>query len=78
MKLGKAWDSAGVGVRSPSRSHTRSFFAGISAVLLRRGWYVPAGLLATVVAALVPLIVYAFEGVTGPLVRPRASGAAAC
>ncbi len=63
--MAEAWDAAGVGAALALSVSAAVALSVLSAVLLRRGWRVPGGLVATVVVALVPLIVYAFERVVG-------------
>lgn len=63
--MGEAWDAAGVGAALAISVGAAVALSLLSAVLLRRGWRVPGGLVAAVVVALVPLIVYAFERVVG-------------
>jgi hypothetical protein len=49
-------------------------YAGASFLLRRRGWVVPGGLFATMAVSVVPLVVYAFQRLTGwwPKDQPRA------
>jgi MYXO-CTERM domain-containing protein len=63
--MAEAWDAAGVGAALALSLGAAVALSFLSAVLLRRGWRVPGGLVATVVVALVPLIVYTFERVVG-------------
>ncbi len=63
--MGEAWNAAGVGAALAMSLGAAAALSVLSAVLLRRGWRVPGGLVATVVVALVPLIVYSFERVVG-------------
>ena len=63
--MGEAWNAAGVGAALAMSLGAAAALSLLSAVLLRRGWRVPGGLVATVVVALVPLIVYSFERVVG-------------
>jgi hypothetical protein len=63
--MGRVWDDLGVGAALAMSLAAAAALSLLSAVLLRRGWKVPGGLVATVVVALVPLIVYSFERVTG-------------
>lgn len=63
--LGDSWATHGSGAGLAMLVAYAAAFAGGSAWLLRRGWRVPGGLLATLVVGLVPAIVFAFEKVTG-------------
>jgi hypothetical protein len=63
--MGEAWNEAGVGAALAMSLVAAAALSLLSAVLRRRGWRVPGGLVATVVVALVPLIVYSFERVVG-------------
>jgi hypothetical protein len=49
-------------------------YAAASVLLLRRGWFTPGGLFAAMAVSVVPLVVYAFERLTGwwPMDQPRA------
>ena len=63
--MGEAWNEAGIGAALAMSLGAAAALSLLAAVLLRRGWRVPGGLVATVVVALVPLIVYSFERVVG-------------
>ena len=71
---GETWDVAGVGAALAIAVGAAVALSLLSSVLLRRGWRVPGGLVATVVVALVPLIVYAFERGRRDLARPGTGG----
>ena len=63
--MGTGWDQYGAGVGLALAVVYALGFAGFASFLLARGWTVPGGLMATVVVALMPLIVFAFEKATG-------------
>jgi hypothetical protein len=63
--LGEGWVVGGPGVGLAGALLLAAALVFGSRSLLRRGWRVPAGLLATAVVALVPLIVFAFQQTTG-------------
>ena len=63
--LGDSWARYGSGPGLALLLVYAAAFALGSGLLLRRGWWVPGGLLASLVVALVPAIVFAFEQVTG-------------
>jgi hypothetical protein len=63
--LGDSWATYGPGWGLALLVGYAAAFAAGSWWLLRHGWRVPGGLLATLVVGLVPAIVFAFEKVTG-------------